>query len=105
MASRTLRRSLALAGTALILSTSSVFADDISNALDATVDAVAEDLPLNVGGPSGTTDLYLIPRNAPRCRNGFRVDPELRRRAVLRAQAEGVSLNQWIARGIETSTG
>ncbi|HEV8488723.1 MAG TPA: PxKF domain-containing protein [Candidatus Limnocylindrales bacterium] len=63
MASRTLRRSLALAGAALLLSTSVVFADDISNALDADIDAIAEVMPLNVGGPIGTTDLYLQPRN------------------------------------------
>jgi hypothetical protein len=63
MASRTLRRSLALAGTALILSTSAVYADDISNDLDALIDAVAEIMPLTVDGPSGTTSLYLQPRN------------------------------------------
>ena len=63
MASRTLRRSLALAGAALLLSTSVVFADDISNALDADIDAIAEVMPLNVGGASGTTNLYLQPRN------------------------------------------
>ncbi|HLY54246.1 MAG TPA: type II toxin-antitoxin system HicB family antitoxin [Stellaceae bacterium] len=32
----------------------------------------------------------------------LRVDPETHRRAALRAQAEGVSLNQWIARRIES---
>lgn len=32
----------------------------------------------------------------------LRVDPEIHRRAALQAQAEGVSLNQWIARRIET---
>ena len=30
----------------------------------------------------------------------LRVDPEIHRRAALRAQAEGVSLNQWIAQRI-----
>ena len=34
----------------------------------------------------------------------LRVDPETHRRAAARAQAEGVSLNQWIARRIETAT-
>lgn len=63
MASRTLRRSLALAGAALLLSTTVVYADDISNALDADIDAIAEVMPLNVGGASGTTNLYLQPRN------------------------------------------
>jgi len=31
----------------------------------------------------------------------LRVDPEIRRRAAARAAAEGISLNQWIARRIE----
>ncbi len=38
-------------------------ADDVSNKLDETVDAVAEVMPLNVGGSSGTTQLYLVNRN------------------------------------------
>jgi len=33
----------------------------------------------------------------------LRVDPEMHRRAATRAQAEGLSLNQWIARRIETA--
>lgn len=33
----------------------------------------------------------------------LRVDPEIHRRAALRAQTEGVSLNQWIARRIDTA--
>ena len=33
----------------------------------------------------------------------LRVDPETHRRAAVRAQAEGVSLNQWIAKRIETA--
>lgn len=33
----------------------------------------------------------------------LRVEPELHRRAAVRAQAEGVSLNQWIAKRIETA--
>ncbi|MGH7045093.1 MAG: type II toxin-antitoxin system HicB family antitoxin [Stellaceae bacterium] len=32
----------------------------------------------------------------------LRVSPEAHRRAALRAQAEGMSLNQWIARRIES---
>ncbi len=32
----------------------------------------------------------------------LRLDPETHRRAALRAEAEGLSLNQWIARRIET---
>ncbi|MBA3812624.1 MAG: type II toxin-antitoxin system HicB family antitoxin [Caulobacteraceae bacterium] len=33
----------------------------------------------------------------------LRVDPEIHRRAAKRARAEGLSLNQWIARRIETA--
>jgi predicted HicB family RNase H-like nuclease len=33
----------------------------------------------------------------------LRVDPALHRRAAARAEAEGVSLNQWIARRIEAA--
>jgi hypothetical protein len=39
------------------------FADDISNNLDASVDAVAEVMPLTVGGANGTTRLYVAPQN------------------------------------------
>jgi predicted HicB family RNase H-like nuclease len=34
----------------------------------------------------------------------LRVDPELHRRAAARAEAEGLSLNQWIARRIKAAT-
>jgi predicted HicB family RNase H-like nuclease len=34
----------------------------------------------------------------------LRVSPEAHRRAALRAEAEGISLNQWIARRIESSS-
>ena len=37
--------------------------DDIVNNIDATVDVVAEEMPLNVGGSNGTTALYLVERN------------------------------------------
>jgi hypothetical protein len=37
------------------------FADTVSNDLDATVDAVAEVMPLNVGGHDRTTQLYIGP--------------------------------------------
>ena len=37
--------------------------DDISNNIDATIDAVAEAMPLTLGGPNGTTTLYVTPRN------------------------------------------
>jgi hypothetical protein len=39
------------------------YADNISNNLDGTVDAVAEVMPLNVGGANGTTRLYVDPTN------------------------------------------
>jgi hypothetical protein len=38
-------------------------ADDVSNNLDPSVDAVAEDMPLTVGGANGTTQLYIVERN------------------------------------------
>jgi hypothetical protein len=38
-------------------------ADDISNNLDASVDAVAEAMPLTENGADGTTQLYVTPRN------------------------------------------
>ncbi len=38
-------------------------ADDISNNLDASVDALAEQMPLTLGGANGTTQLYVVPRN------------------------------------------
>ena len=59
------RRVLA-AGAALPLLTVTApwaSADDISNDLDATIDAVAEVMPLNVGGDAGTTTLAVTPRN------------------------------------------
>ena len=34
----------------------------------------------------------------------LRVSPEMHRRAAMRAQAAGLSLNQWIAQRIETGT-
>jgi hypothetical protein len=37
--------------------------DDIFNNLDATIDAVAEAMPLTLGGPNGTTTLYVQPTN------------------------------------------
>jgi hypothetical protein len=38
-------------------------ADDISNSIGTSVDSVAEVMPLNVGGPNGSTTLYLVKRN------------------------------------------
>jgi hypothetical protein len=49
-----------VAAGALALSGVSV-ADQIVNSLDMTIDATAEIMPLNVGGPAGTTTLYVHP--------------------------------------------
>jgi hypothetical protein len=38
-------------------------ADDISNSIDPTIDAVAETMPLNQNGANGTTTLYVDPTN------------------------------------------
>jgi hypothetical protein len=38
-------------------------ADDISNNLDASIDAAAEQMPLNQNGANGTTQLFVTPRN------------------------------------------
>jgi hypothetical protein len=38
-------------------------ADNVSNTLDTSVDAIAENMPLNQGGPNGTTKLYIDPTN------------------------------------------
>src|SRR5688572_15356590 len=49
---------------ALVLAIPAVaLADDISNNLDASVDAAAEVMPLTTGGANGTTQLYVTPRN------------------------------------------
>jgi hypothetical protein len=57
----------ALVGAALVgvifAIAGAAFADDISNNLDASVDAVAEVMPLTVGGANGTTRLYVAPQN------------------------------------------
>jgi hypothetical protein len=58
-----IRRSLALGASALLLSSMTAYADDISNKLDSSIDAVAEVMALNVGGASGTTQLYVVPQN------------------------------------------
>src|SRR5687768_6414153 len=48
---------------ALLVLPWAALADDISNNLDAVVDADAEVMPLNVGGAPGTTQLYVVERN------------------------------------------
>jgi hypothetical protein len=52
-----------MAGFGVAASATAAVADDISNNLDGTVDPVAELMALNVGGPVGTTQMYVIPRN------------------------------------------
>jgi hypothetical protein len=66
LSSRTRRGGRALAALlGATIATASVVgvaaADDISNNLDASIDAVAEVMPLNVGGANGTTQLYVAP--------------------------------------------
>jgi hypothetical protein len=53
----------ALTALFTIAATALALADDISNNLDATVDATAEVMSLTVGGVNGTTNLYVTPRN------------------------------------------
>ncbi len=55
--------SISLALIFALLLASLAMADDISNNLDASVDAVAEIMPLNVGGANGTTNLYVHKTN------------------------------------------
>jgi hypothetical protein len=50
-------------GTPLAPTPGGITKDDIANDLDASVDAAAEAMPLNVGGASGTTSLFVTPRN------------------------------------------
>ncbi len=40
-----------------------VFADDVANNADATVDATKESVALVLGGSSTTVDLYIVPTN------------------------------------------
>jgi hypothetical protein len=58
------RRSLVVAALlASVAFTGGANADDISNTLDLTLDAVAETMPLVEAASSGTTRLYVQPRN------------------------------------------
>lgn len=60
-----LRKAVACAVTASVFcaSVGIANADDISNSLDTSVDAVAEVMPLTVGGANGTTELYVVAQN------------------------------------------
>ena len=51
------------AGTLLLASAGVVYADQIYNNLDSSVDSVAEVMPLNVGGTNGTTTLAVVAAN------------------------------------------
>jgi hypothetical protein len=53
---------LAASVTAAFLFVGGASADDIGNNLDASVDAAAENMPLNVGGATGTTQLFVVPQ-------------------------------------------
>lgn len=48
------------AGSLLLASAGVVYADAISNDLDGSVEATAEVMPLNLGGPAGSTSLYVV---------------------------------------------
>jgi hypothetical protein len=52
-------RVIALAIVLALLIPGMAFADNLYNTLDNTVDAVAEIMPLNVGGPNGTTQIAI----------------------------------------------
>lgn len=62
---RTITRTAAAvaAGSLLLAGGGVAFADDIYNKLDATIDSVAEIMPLNVGGANGSTILAVDPTN------------------------------------------
>lgn len=53
------------AGGLLLAGAGVAQADDVFNTIDATVDAEAETMPLNVGGAAGTTTLAIDPTNDP----------------------------------------
>lgn len=58
------RMAAVIAAPLLILAAApSALADDVSNNLDASVDAAAEIMPLNAGGSVGTTALSVTPTN------------------------------------------
>lgn len=53
----------AAAATLAMVGAGLAVADNVSNNLDGSIDAVAETMPLNVGGPNGTTQLFVVPQN------------------------------------------
>ena len=61
-----IRRVLATTAAGVLLAAASVgtaYADDVTNNLDASVDAAAEHLSLTVGGGNGSTLLSIVERN------------------------------------------
>ena len=61
-----IRRVLATSAVGVLLAAGSVgtaYADDISNTIDATVDAAAEQMALTAGGANGSTTLVVAPTN------------------------------------------
>ena len=56
-------RVAALSAIAVVAFAAVAAADDISNNLDGSVDAVAETMALNAGGTNGSTQLYVVPQN------------------------------------------
>ena len=54
---------LAVATSLAMLGGGLAFADDVSNNVDNSVDATAEEMPLTVGGSNGTTQLRVIATN------------------------------------------
>jgi hypothetical protein len=66
LSSRSWFRGLAATSAAVVFAVAggaAALADDVSNSLDGSIDSVAEVMSLNVGGPNGTTTLYITPRN------------------------------------------
>jgi hypothetical protein len=54
---------VAMTAFLMLAATAVAFADDISNNIDASIDSVAEVMPLTVGGVDGTTRLYVFAQN------------------------------------------
>ena len=62
-----IRRALATSAVGVLLAagtTTAAYADDISNTIDAFVDATAEQMALTAGGANGSTTLVVTPANA-----------------------------------------
>lgn len=67
------RRRLAIAcavAAASVTATTVAVADQVFNTLDGSVDALAEQMPLNVGGPDGATTFAITPQDAGDAKSG-----------------------------------